>query len=411
MDPNKKFTIYFKKRWFLLLKRYTIKFLIVIFLCFISYRFFLDLKEISDYKSFLLSIVPSFVISYLISSFVLNKFKYSEYLIIRLLQKFIFLILCIISGYFFLYIFLDVNFNIFADSDNDSDSNLDIEEDHSSPQSRKESPVVNENSNIKGKDLLNIKVEKDNNNEYYNARNEKNIMDNTIEKVGNLLINAAEKVAPNLRAGAFSAAGSATAAMIKATGSFPPFQRAGAIAGTAFITSATSKIGLGVGSSILKNSDILSSIEKSKHSDPDISRIPSPDMDNNLINSIIENGEIVKSSPLEELFYYQFVLNVFILILIISLLIIIFNRFVLISNLNIISSLFDKYMPNKLNELFKRSVNNGNVYNDRFFFIIYIIISIVLIFIIILNIIISAELLVNNEKYIEVYNYIHNKKT
>jgi hypothetical protein len=310
-----------------------------------------------------------------------------------------------------LYIFWDVNFNIFADSDNDSDSNLDIEEDHSSPQSRKESPVVNENSNIKGKDLLNIKVEKDNNNEYYNARNEKNIMDNTIEKVGNLLINAAEKVAPNLRAGAFSAAGSATAAMIKATGSFPPFQRAGAIAGTAFITSATSKIGLGVGSSILKNSDILSSIEKSKHSDPDISRIPSPDMDNNLINSIIENGEIVKSSPLEELFYYQFVLNVFILILIISLLIIIFNRFVLISNLNIISSLFDKYMPNKLNELFKRSVNNGNVYNDRFFFIIYIIISIVLIFIIILNIIISAELLVNNEKYIEVYNYIHNKKT
>jgi hypothetical protein len=101
MDPNKKFTIYFKKRWFLLLKRYTIKFLIVIFLCFISYRFFLDLKEISDYKSFLLSIVPSFVISYLISSFVLNKFKYSEYLIIRLLQKFIFLILCIISGIFF----------------------------------------------------------------------------------------------------------------------------------------------------------------------------------------------------------------------------------------------------------------------------------------------------------------------
>src|ERR1700735_1884909 len=59
--------------------------------------------------------------------------------------------------------------------------------------------------------------------------------------------------------------------------------------------------------------------------------------------------------------------------------------------------------------LFKRYVNYSNVYSDRNLLIMFIFISIVLILIIILNIIVSAELFVNNNKYIEVYNYIHNK--
>jgi len=66
-------------------------------------------------------------------------------------------------------------------------------------------------------------------------------------------------------------------------------------------------------------------------------------------------------------------------------------------------------MSNKFNLLFKRYVNYSNVYSDRNLLIMFIFISIVLILIIILNIIVSAELFVNNNKYIEVYNYIHNK--
>src|ERR1700691_2768244 len=66
-------------------------------------------------------------------------------------------------------------------------------------------------------------------------------------------------------------------------------------------------------------------------------------------------------------------------------------------------------MSNKFNLLFKRYVNYSNVYSDRNLLIMFIFISIVLILIIILNIIVSAELFVNNNKYIEVYNYKNNK--
>ena len=49
-------------------------------------------------------------------------------------------------------------------------------------------------------------------------------------------------------------------------------------------------------------------------------------------------------------------------------------------------------MPKKSNDLFNKYVSNGNLSNDRFVFIICIIISIVLIFILLLNIVISGEL-------------------
>jgi len=103
------------------------------------------------------------------------------------------------------------------------------------------------------------------------------------------------------------------------------------------------------------------------------------------------------------------VLNVVIFILVIMLLILIFNRFLLKSNLNLLLSLFDKYMPNKYNVLFKKYVNNSNLYNDRFLLIMFLFISIVLIYMIILNIIVSAELFVHTDNYIEVYNFLKNK--
>ena len=66
-------------------------------------------------------------------------------------------------------------------------------------------------------------------------------------------------------------------------------------------------------------------------------------------------------------------------------------------------------MSNKFNLLFKRYVNYSNVYSDRNLLIMFIFISIVLILIIILNIIVSAELFVHTDNYIEVYNFLKNK--
>ena len=74
----------------------------VIFLIIIFYKFFSGLK----FDIGFLSLIISFFISFLISSFVLNKFKFSNNSIISLLQKFIFInilmfIFFLFAGYLF----------------------------------------------------------------------------------------------------------------------------------------------------------------------------------------------------------------------------------------------------------------------------------------------------------------------
>ena len=63
-----------------------------------NYKFYSGLKfDIS-----LLSLIISFIISYLLSSFILNKFKFSNYKIISLLQKFILINIIIFIFIYFL---------------------------------------------------------------------------------------------------------------------------------------------------------------------------------------------------------------------------------------------------------------------------------------------------------------------
>ena len=204
--------------------------------------------------------------------------------------------------------------------------------------------------------------------------------------------------------GAGSAAGAATAAVFKGTASLPPLQRLGAMATTAAVTAAATSVGTGIGVSILKNTDILSNI-KPTQTTSDLERPESPD--DLFINSVFEHGDLI--SPLENLLYYNFVLIVFIFIFVILLLIIIFNRFVLKSNLNIFSSMFDKFMPKKFNSLFKRYINFSNDFSNRSILISFIFISIGLIYTLCLSLMLSSELFVNIEEYIEVYNYLHSK--
>lgn len=76
-----------------------INFNIVVFIAFISYRFYLGLN--GEY----ITIFVSFVSSFLISSFALNKFKFSENLFIRILQRIMFLILCFIISCCFMFFY------------------------------------------------------------------------------------------------------------------------------------------------------------------------------------------------------------------------------------------------------------------------------------------------------------------
>ena len=57
----------------------------LIAVCFILYRFIITLS----FDIGLLSLIVSFVISFVISTFVLDKFTYSEYIYIRLFQRFL----------------------------------------------------------------------------------------------------------------------------------------------------------------------------------------------------------------------------------------------------------------------------------------------------------------------------------
>ena len=77
----------------------------LIAVCFILYRFIITLS----FDIGLLSLIVSFVISFVISTFVLDKFTYSEYIYIRLFQRFLiyllFFILSIFVYYSVLYLF------------------------------------------------------------------------------------------------------------------------------------------------------------------------------------------------------------------------------------------------------------------------------------------------------------------
>lgn len=308
---------------------------IVIFLGSILYKFFSEFNLNEGFIAFLVS----FFISILISNYVFNKFRYSDNNLIRNLQKFaIFLIFIFIS----ICITLVFSSTVFCSSGVEGGCALEINN-----QSNVESNIVN-NEN-KGKDIVNVNVQSEaytKNKNYYTFQADKKIVDKTVEAIGEASKMVVQQIAPNIGAG--SAAGAAAAAMVKATSGLPPVQRIGLIGATALITATSAKIGLDIGTKLTQNSNIVSQIKNSKFSHPNIDRIPSPD--NNFINSTLEKGDLIEQSPLEVLLMYQFTLNVFILILIITLLILIFNRYILYSNLEFISSLLEKYMPNKFKD-------------------------------------------------------------
>lgn len=173
------------------------------------------------------------------------------------------------------------------------------------------------------------------------------------------------------------------------------------------------KIGLGIGDVVLEQtgikkeikSHLKESIIKSAYSDPNITRIPSLALlSNEFIPSLLDNNELL--SPLEKLLNYQLIINVMIFILVTSLLIIIFNKFVVKYNYDLINKLLGKYMSIKFKEKFDSYVSKSNELNNRFILVIFVINCILLFYFMILNIYVSSELTINIDDYILVYNHL-----
>jgi hypothetical protein len=360
----------------------------LIFLILIFYNFYNGIS----FDIGLLSLTISFLISFALSHFILSDFKYSANIFISLFQRLIIYLLIFIIGAaffsfaFYLFSFFNINLIQTAYCSSGEEGNL--------------------TNKFSDKEVLTVKTETDDtNNEYYNFKIEKKLFENALQTVAETSKFAANKFIPNLGAGA--AAGAAATATIKSTGGLPLFPRAAAIGGSTLITATATKVGLELGATLTQKTELESLIKNSPHADPNPDRIPSPDP--NIINSILESNDI--TSPLQDLLLYSFVLDIMILISIISLLIIIFNRYINSCNLSFFNSIFNKYIPIKYRNWFQKYLNTGIDYNNRFMLIMFIINSIGLILMILLKIFITSELFINIDSHIAVHNYIHSKES
>jgi hypothetical protein len=130
--------------------------------------------------------------------------------------------------------------------------------------------------------------------EYYNLKLNKDLVDNSLNNVGESSKVVVEKIVPEL--GVSVAVDAATSAAVKTTVGMPLPQRMLTIGTIGAVSAIGTKIGLGVGNSITKNMDIKNIIKNSPHADLNPDRIPSPDM--NFINSPLERNEL--TSPIQE---------------------------------------------------------------------------------------------------------------
>ena len=332
----------------------------------------------------LLSLITSFIISFAIYNFVLDKFSYSENKYIGFIQRFLFynfIFIISISSLIYVFNLLGLFPTVYC---SDSD--------------------INKNKEIKEKELVVITTKTDQHgNSNYNLQLDKEFIDNGLKNINTVAIKTAEKIGSNMGVG--TAAGAAAAATIKSTVGMPLSTRLLTVGATTAVTAAATKAGMEIGSEIVRNTDLTELIKNSPHADPQHDRIPSPD--SNFINSPLEN-EIV--SPLQELLLWSFILDILILILVIGILLIIFNRYITKYNLNFINSIVNKYMPIKIRNRYKIT-ETGIDYNNKLVLIIFIINIILLFFVIFFKLIISSTLLVDIDSFISVHNYLHDKES
>jgi hypothetical protein len=245
---------------------------------------------------------------------------------------------------------------------------------------------------------------------YYRMSVSEETANKAIESAGMMGKAFAENVGPNL--GAAAAGGSAAGTAFKATQGVPMLQRLAIVGGVAFVTTLSTKTALNVGVAKANNMDILSSIKSSPHSNTNPDRIPSPDP-YGFIHSPLEGWEL-ECSPLETILSSILSLNVSVLLLIIILLYLIFYRYIVSSNKDLIWRALN-YILLKFNckeetiERTKKIFNQGDRYNTVFIFFLFIIISILLLIVLVFNIFIIIDLKDNIDNYVDVYNYLYDK--
>lgn len=326
-----------------------------------------------------ISFIIAFYISFLVSLFVINNYKYSDLLIIRfnqifavnLLQMIVFLIVVLYMLYY-----LDIITQIFADGGDIVDgSNSNINK-------------TNNSSNISNKEdvIVTSKV----------------VVDKTAEVITNVITDSLGKMIEGVAtaAGAGSAAGVVGAKVVSSMGKTPVGKRivAGVIAAT--LTAGGVSGAIKTVNTIAMNKSLNGNIDSVANTSAS-TRSNSPIED--FIHSVLESNEII--SPLENLLDCQIYFGALMLISISGIIIIlclwIYNKYNIILIKYILgTNLGNKIMGNFVNLNFIKNMN------DRFLLSFLFIYIIVLIFCILFQIYIAVELRVNLIEYIEVHNQI-----
>jgi hypothetical protein len=365
-----------------------------VFLFIIGFKLYLSLE--GRYLGFMLG----FVLSGLISFFVLDKFNYSDILIIRLLQLYL-------SIFIILGIFIYFSFAIFFDF-------LPIIECSSIEDSVKIASRENVNNTNVIKEVISV-IEStviDSNKRTYEFKVDKEMVDNVarltqvmvmIKGAMSTVNTVVNTVIPNIGAGV--AAGAVEAAVVKATA--PLGGKILAIGASTGVTALATQTGLNIGVTKTKNLDLKDLVKNSPPVVSDMVTSPDPFF----VPSVLESSEI--ESPLEVLLSSQLTLNILIWVLLFSFLYLLFSTYVLRGNIVLISNLFNKYMPITfnifLNKAIQRISSINSVASDKVIFTLFIINMFLLIILLSLNTYVSIELVNNIESYVKVYNFIKGK--
>ena len=377
--------------------------IVFIFIAYITIKFcyglFGDLNNLIIFMIYL-------VISILLNTFVLDKFQFSKNIVIRFLQRFVifYIMIMFVTGVLYYFGIFSLIFpTVYCSSGSENSKELfsiTLESKGGTSGGVDDEILDSENDkDAKGKG----KGDNDDDKQYV-VKIDKKIFHKGAQfakETAKVLLEHADTVLPGFGGGMVGTA------MVKYSQSMPPLQRLGMIAGTTVVAAAGTKIGTDIGKSITSNTDIMSSIKKSEHSNPDPDRVPSPD--NDFINSPLEITELY--SPLEVLIISMFKLNVLIFVLIIILLWLIFNRYIINNNLNLISSFVNKYTGNWFKNWFFKALDKGIDYRNNTIFIIFIFVTIILLMLLILNMYVSVVLMDNIDDYVTVYNHIKNTKS
>jgi hypothetical protein len=364
----------------------------LLFLTLLLYNF---LFSTNNYAVFIIITL----ISFLIFTFGLDRFKFSKNSTIRILQQVLFIILLIlILG----VVYLKTPIYCSSDDGDVVKSYLTQTDTHST---KGDTGFKDVSNNLDSKNTSQVQHESGKeesisvtkNSTSYTITVNKDVVEKGFEVIGEAMSKSIETIVPNSGAGA--AAGAIGAGVFKATSSLPPLQRITAVGVTTLVGAASAKVGIDIGTSLVKHG--ARTVKNSAYADPDVERIPSPDGEF-FINSLLESGESQDSSLLFILIRSEFLLNLFILILIISFLILIFNKYILSYNIDTLSNFFAKRSKKIHDWLINKNIKNkSNFYNKKIFFLLFIINTVILLYVLTLNLFVSALLLTNLDEYIQ----------